>query len=280
MTLLLLALVSGALAFAQTPAPSPTGAQQNQAPPAASTSKTGDAYDVPDRWSLGVFYWMTDGRPTMIGGQQAVSVPAQSLSLPDARRNAKGVDITAPAGRYNTLEISGFEAKGFGSLTTPISLSLFGTAFANGDFLATDFRLRNVKVSWNYLTWPAPPGNSRFRLKTLWQVQYVDMRMEAIAPLDASLPGATGSKTIILPTLGLGVDLVASKHFRIEAKASGFALPHRSAIVDGEGTAVGRFGHVEVFAGGKYFYFKTSPKADEYFKGALKGPFAGIRWVF
>jgi hypothetical protein len=58
------------------------------------------------------------------------------------------------------------------------------------------------------------------------------------------------------------------------------AIPHHSAIGDAEGTVVIRIRSLEIFAGGKTLYFKTSPQSDTYTKGTLWGPYGGLRWVF
>ena len=39
-----------------------------------------------------------------------------------------------------------------------------------------------------------------------------------------------------------------------------------------------RIGHLELRAGAKAFIFRTSPKADYFYRGNIGGAFVGIRW--
>jgi hypothetical protein len=80
--------------------------------------------------------------------------------------------------------------------------------------------------------------------------------------------------------LGLGLGNTVSRHFRWEAKGSGFALPHRSGMWDAEGTVAVRFGRIELLAGEKAYYFKTSAKKDQFFKATVTGAYAGLRFYF
>ena len=190
--------------------------------------------------------------------------------------------IAIPAGKFNRLEISYFQANGVGNSTAPQNLDLFGATVPADDYLAINYRVRNYKVSWNYLTWPSPPENAKFRIKTLWEIQYTTIGASVDAPFETSISftPAVGSKYIFLPTFGLGGEYVPSKHFRIEGGGSAFGFPHKAELWDAEANAVGRIGHFEIYAGAKIFHFKTSPNADNYFEGTLKGPYAGLRFVF
>jgi len=86
------------------------------------------------------------------------------------------------------------------------------------------------KVSYEYLTWPYPVGGRHFRLKTLWQVQYITMKTIFDAPIKSSTPDSTGaytdystigSKSYITPALGLGSHEYATRNLRLEANLSG-----------------------------------------------------------
>jgi hypothetical protein len=199
--------------------------------------------------------------------------------------------LTIPTGRSNRIEISAWEARASGSTTATRDYSFFGETFHKNDFLVTENRVRNVKVTWNYLSFPYPPLDSKFRLKTLWEFQYVSTRPVITAPYtavaatddSAAVPAvqAIGKRNIFLPTLGLGVELIPSeKHFRVEAKGTAMAFPGRSQIWDTEGSAVLRLGSLEIFAGARYFHYRTSQKNDQYVEGNMWGPLGGVRWVF
>ena len=90
----------------------------------------------------------------------------------------------------------------------------------------------------------------------------------------------TVSQRIMLPAVGLGVEYVMSRHFRLEVRGSGMIIPHRSTIADAEGNAVVRVRSLEFFVGGKFLHFKTTSNSDTYISGTLWGPDAGVRWVF
>jgi hypothetical protein len=194
--------------------------------------------------------------------------------------------FTTRAGRSNRLEFSAFEIRGTSNTVATQDLVLFGDEFEEDEPLVTDYRIRNAKFSLNYLTFPNPPADSKLRFKTLWEVQYAQIRTLTVAPLRATsdVPAfpTPGSRTVFLPTVGLGVEVVPSpRHFRLDIRASGLGFPNRSAILDGEAAAVIRAGrHLELFGGYKAFYVRTSPKKDHFFSATIGGPFFGIRWVF
>jgi len=55
------------------------------------------------------------------------------------------------------------------------------------------------------------------------------------------------------------------------------AIPHHSAIADGEAALVYKVSRIELRGGFKGFYFKTTPKGDFYMRGRLVGGVVGIR---
>src|SRR5262249_12228896 len=121
--------------------------------------------------------------------------------------------------------------------------------------------------------------NRGFRLKPRWQFQYASIKSTSDPPLSANPPApGTGSKSVYLPGLGLGITEYLSKNLRVEALASGFAIPSHSALANAEADIAYKFGRLELRVGGKVFYFKTSPQADFYMKGLLAGAFAGLRF--
>jgi hypothetical protein len=70
----------------------------------------------------------------------------------------------------------------------------------------------------------------------------------------------------------------ATRNFRFEANLSGFWLPHRFNLVDSDASFGYRMGKFELRAGAKAFLFRTSPKADYFYKGNMGGVFVGFRW--
>jgi hypothetical protein len=248
--------------------------------------------DIESIFSVSLFYWKpSDGDARLAGGRLSPDPPAQTIDLVGKPKDTPGIILTFPTGRSNRLELSFWEARSSGSTTPTIAHTSFGQSFDRNEFLTTENRVRSVKISWNYLSYPYPPLDSKFRLKTLWEIQYVQARPVITAPFTAepaqgdtpALPAlrAMASRKVILPTVGLGVEYIPSiKHFRVEAKGSAMAFPGKSQIWDTEASAVARAGNFELYVGAKRFHFRTSPGSDQYVEGNLWGPFAGVRWVF
>ncbi|HEX5432568.1 MAG TPA: hypothetical protein VFW83_11425 [Bryobacteraceae bacterium] len=285
--------------FAQQPAPPPPPAPSPAQPQAQqqTAGQTPSPFDqtpsdpVEFGASVKVFYWLSASHPNLLlgtpptdvfGNPQPIPTGSENLAYPAANKRTPGVEITFPAGKFNRLEISFFQTDGSGTSVAPINLSLFGTNIPASELLSTTYRVRNLKVTWNYLTWPDPPEDSKFRIKTLWEFQYIGINSVVDAPLETSIAfaPAVGKNSIFYPTFGVGAEYVPSRHFYFEARASGFAFPGRSVIGDTEGNAVIRFGHVAIFGGEKLYHFKTSPHKEQYIDGTLSGPFFGVRWIF
>jgi hypothetical protein len=158
-------------------------------------------------------------------------------------------------------------------------LNFFGNPFLLGDKLQVNYRIRNVKATWDYLMYPAPP-TSKLRYKALFGFEYVGARPTINAPLDTSATQAQGSRNVFLPTLGVGVDFVANKYIRMELRPSAMAFPHKAYILDGDASIVVSVRHVEVVGGGRYFHFRTSPNSDQFIRATLTGPYLGVRYTF
>jgi hypothetical protein len=230
--------------------------------------------------SITLYDWLPSGGPSLHAGTQAILPPPHDLKLPGKPSRAYGGTITIPMKGSSRLEFSFLTLNDRGNAFAPTDLGLFGGTIAQGEPLAMSYSLRHLKLSYNFLTYPNPPQDAKFRVKTLWEVQFVQLYPSVTAALSAPDQPLTATQRIILPTVGLGMEYVPSKHFRMELRGSGMALLHRSALGDAEGSAVVRLGRIEIFAGGKVLYFKTSPKSDTYMRGALWGPYGGVRWVF
>ncbi|MCU1233555.1 MAG: hypothetical protein JWP63_1522 [Candidatus Solibacter sp.] len=238
-------------------------------------------------WYFGLIGWLPVGQSFVDKGHAATFTTATKLQLAGTSKGAPGAEIGIAAGRHNSLRISYFQSKTSGTTTAPTDLVIFSQPYLKGDQLTTNAKLRNVKISYEYLTWPFPVESRHFRLKTLWQVQYLDMKTIFDAPIKSGTPDSTGaytsyatlgSKSIVTPSIGLGVHEYASRNFRFEANVSGFALPHRFQLVDGDATIAYRIGHIELRAGAKAMHFRTSPKQDYFYRANLGGVFVGVRW--
>jgi hypothetical protein len=230
--------------------------------------------------SIGLYDWLPNGGPSLRAGTKAVLPPPHDLNLPQKPSRAYGGMITFPTKGNTRLELSYLTLSDAGNAIAPTDLGLFAGTIPKGEPLATSYSLRHFKASWNYLTYPNPPQDAKFRFKTLWEFHYLQIKPTVVATVTAPDLPLTDSQRILLPAVGLGVEYVASKHFRLEARGSGMLIPHHSGVGDAEGTAVVRVGSLEIFAGGKALYFRTTPQSDTYIKGTLWGPYGGLRWVF
>lgn len=267
----------------QNPAPAPAPPPPAPQPPAPPLN-----FYTGDGTSLTLFYWGPTGHPTLKTGTADTNPEPSNLDLAGKSRPAQGAALSIPIGKSgHNIRISYFRVLGDGDTTATQAITVFGANFNPGDYLATHFNVQNAKVSLDYLSWPYPLKNSRFRLKTLWECQITWINSSIDAPLLAGETDAAGNAVqttgygthwFVYPTLGLGIDYLVSKNFRFEARASGFAFPHRSTIWDTEATLNYRFGHFELQAGGKGFHFKTSPQQQEYLSATLSGVFVGVRW--
>jgi hypothetical protein len=232
--------------------------------------------------SVQPWYWLTSASPEVHPGKlSAVKEPA-SLDFPGKARNGMGVTFSVPAGKKNSLRFSYFRVQGSGDAITPTNLALFSIGYTAGDRLYTKYKLQNVKVSWDFLSYTF---HNNIRFKTLWEAQATGFDTKVDSPLKATDSETVsyygeGKKWLFYPTFGLGLEQAVGKNFRWEVKGSGFGLPKRAALADAEASAVIKVGKAELLAGYKMFYVKTSPKTEFYFKQMLSGPYVGLRWYF
>jgi hypothetical protein len=221
-------------------------------------------------------------------GHASTFTDPSKLQLAGKSHGAEGVEIGIAVGLHNSVRVTYFQSKISGSTTSPATETvIFGQVYEPGNVLSTNAKLSVGKISYEYLTWPYPVERRHFRLKTLYQVQYLQMKSIFDAPILSATPSAAGvftsyatngSKSLISPTFGVGVHEYTTRRLRFEANASGFMLPHRLQIWDVDGTVAYRAGSIELRAGVKAFHFRTSPNADYYYRGTVGGVLVGLRW--
>lgn len=263
----------------QIPQPAPPVPQQTPAPTSAPPEISADDPDAGE--PVMFYYWLSKGTGKLLPGAVAAVPLNQVLGLPNASPRSLGASISMPAGKFNHLELSYFQADGSGTSYATVPLSLFGNNVPQGDFISTTYRVRFAQLTWNYLTWPAPPEDAKFRVHTLYSFSYTSDSVTIDAPyeLSTTFQPPHGTRNIFYPTFGLQAEYVPSKHLYIQAKTFGFGLPHKAALGDMEVSAVARFKHLEIFGGYKFFHLKTSTASDQYFTQNLGGPMGGVRWV-
>ncbi|MGH9665985.1 MAG: hypothetical protein ACRD9L_16285, partial [Bryobacteraceae bacterium] len=249
--------------------------QPPEQPPAQTAEEPGSGEDL---LSSELDGWQPQTHPLLRGGAADTNTDPGNLSLSGHVAASPGVTASFPAGRGSRLQISYFQVQGRAEPVAAEDPALFNQAFTAGDALVAGYKLHNVKISWNYLTYPSPPDGAKLRIRTLWEVQYTTMHSKIDAPNDENAARAAGTKNVIFPTLGLGLDYRAARNIRLEAKASGFALIHRADLYDAQASAVVRIGRVGVHAGARIFHVKTSPRADQYYAATLWGPYVGFEW--
>jgi hypothetical protein len=296
-SMIILGLVSGPLRAQDSPPPPQAPPQPATQPPASAsqpvvvpspTPKPKDPYVLDDGGlSIEPLYWINKAQPRLEGGKAAVGP-----GVFDYNGNAKagiGAEIGIPAGRSNTLRISYFRIQGNAGVTLPQDATIFSEAYTAGEFINATYKIQALKVSWDYLSYSWHKPNTTIRLKTLYEVQYVNTGVNTAAPYllpttDASgntdYFTASGTKSVILPTFGMAIGSSLGKYFRWDVRGSGFGLPHRSVIADVQGTIAVRLGKVELVGGERFFHFKTSPQSDMYVTDTLQGVFAGIRYAW
>lgn len=283
-------LLAAAAGYAQNQPPAqppPQTTSQQTAEAAARTppapKETPSTVNTGGGWSIEPIYWLTTVHPVLLAGAANVHTDPGSFDYPGAAKYALGGVISMPLGAASSLRFSYFQSYRSSSTTAGANLNLFGTAIGRGDFLSTYYQIKDYKVSYDYLTYFFHRGSADFRIKTLWEFQFLDVANTVYdnAPNGDgtfTLNTASGTRSIIYPSFGLGFEGTLSRHFRFEAKGSGFAFPHRAVIGDSEGALALRSGHLEFLVGARALHFKTSPKKDQYVRGTIYGPYVGVRY--
>lgn len=240
-------------------------------------------------WWIGLIGWLPVGSTYVDKGKQATYTASSYLQFPGTSKGQPGGEIGVAAGLHNTIRFTYMFSKAGGTSIAPTDVVYFGQTYNKGDELSSSYKMSNYKLSYEYLTWPYPVESRHFRLKTLWQMQYITFRSNYDAPIRSSTPdsagnltnyAATGSKSFFTPTLGLGFHEYATRNFRFEANVSGFGIPHSFSVVDGDASVGYRVSKIELRAGYRALRFRSSAKSDYYFRGTLSGAFVGVRYQF
>lgn len=237
--------------------------------------------------SVSLFYWLSPAKPKMRTGAEIPEGARADLDFPrKSWQSVPGIVLSLPGGGQHTFRMSYFRTRGQGNTFAANDTAIFGTGFAPGDYLNTNYTLQNAKISFDYLSWPFPVNFKSLRVKTFWELHYTGVKYAIDAPLrptedeDGNFINnfADGSHWFLYPAFGIGVEKMVSRRFRVEAKASGFALPNRPRLVDAEAFAAYRAGQYEFQFGAKAFHFRTSPREEQFMTGTLSGAYVGLRW--
>jgi hypothetical protein len=278
----------------QSQPPATPAAQTTQQPAPVPSPQPGSQSTVPDypdprTFTIGLFYWDTGpGKETSYyGGSQATDY--ETLTDWGRAKRTPGIEVSLPITRTGELKAEYFRTQGDGNQTASTQLDIFGTEYAQGTLLATQYKIQSVKLYLDDLLFPHKFPVARLRFKALYEVEYVQVKGVIDAPIleNTLIPlmesaSANASKQIIYPVFGLAAEYALSPHVLFRADASGFAIPHHAVLWDAEATIAYRRGAWEIRGGGKAFHFKSSPNSDEYASATLAGAFIGLRyhWPF
>jgi hypothetical protein len=268
---------------------------QIQAPPAPPPRLPDVRQPGETGWWFGLNAWFPTQKPKWDKGRGAAFDDSARVDLQGKPKYAEGAELGLAVGLHNTLRFSYFETRASGGIPNiPKQLQLWEQTYEAGTYLQTSYRLQHGKMSFDYLTWPFPVESRRFRLKTLWQVQYTSIRTSFDAPfkpliddsgnpiLDASgnliSYAGIGTRYFISPEFGLGAAYYSGRHIRWEANAAGWTWPHRNTVWDADTSLNFKYGHMELRVGAKAFHFKTSTQQDYYGRGTIGSAFVGVRW--
>jgi hypothetical protein len=277
-------------ASSQTPAPPPSTPAPVQQPSATLRAPV----EVPSLvnnghgLSLDVLYWFGKSSPDLRGGATDVNTQPGNFNYNSSYSSDKAIHyrVSIPIGNNSVVRSSYFQTQRTGFTTIPVDSILFGQAVVGGDPAATRYKIEGFKVSYEYLSYFWKRRSSEVRFKTLYELQRISVTNEVddfVLNNDGvtyTVNTATGSRAVFLPTFGVGIEYTMSPHFRIEARGSGFGLPHKGDIGDAEATLAYRRGRIEILGGYRFLHFKTNPKSDQYNVGNLYGPYAGLRFYW
>ena len=266
------------------PSVSSAQAPQQTAPSVPAPPEAPDTID--GVLNVGLTYGYSPFHPVIKTGKGSTDATLSSFKIPGNNKGLAGAVISIPAGQHNSVRISYFRMQGNGNTVAGSPFSFFATGFNQGDNVSGSFTLQNAKASLDFLSWPFPLKDSKFRVKTLWEVQFTQIRASLAAPERATTDAdgnyvanaGQGTEWFILPSFGMGVQYRATRSFRWEAKASGFGLPHRSAIGDAETFVARKRGQWEFVLGAKAFYFKTSARREAYVHALMPSAYIGFRY--
>jgi hypothetical protein len=267
-------------------APTTTTAS-SQSPPAAK-KRAGPDYPDPRTITFGIWEWATlpGTGPDVKGGNAAAGYSTLDNFGKD-HPITPGLEFSMPITRTGIIHLEAYLNKGDGSQNATVMTTLYGTQYLPGDYLSTQYQIRSAKMYYEDLLWPYKFPVSKFRLRSLWEFQWVGLSSTIDAPLKAVTTNSSGTaqsntalggETILWPTLGLAAEYAITPHVLLRAEASGFGIPHHAGLWDAQGTVSYRHKSWEVLGGFRALYFKSSPQQSEFMYGMIDGGFVGLRW--
>jgi len=246
-------------------------------------------------WWVGFTAWIPTEQPIFDKGEASNYTTLSKVTMAGKPKYAAGAEFGMALGLHNFLRLSGFEVRAAGDFTAATNLTLFNSNYNSGWLMSSDYQVRDVKLSFEYLTWPYPVESRKVRLRTLYQLHYVTVRSGFDAPTQPLFDSAgnplvnsggqaitfqtSGTKWFLSPALGAGLSYYVSPRLRVEANGAGFFIPHHFAVADTDASINYRIlGQFELGLGGKLYDYKTSTKAAYYQTGFLGSVAVSLKW--
>lgn len=243
---------------------------------------------------LGITLSVPKQAPIFDRGHAATFPQASLVTMQGSPKYQASAEVGIALGLHNALRISYWGIRAAGDFVAAQDLTLWNQTYSKGTTVSTNYRIQDLKLSFDYLTWPYPVESKKYRLKTLWQVHYISARTAFDAPLlplvdatGAPLVDATGNplsyaaqgtKWWVTPAFGLGWTQYISRNVRVDINGSGFLIPHKWSVYDTDASLNFRTGHFEWQIGAKAFHYKSSPAGEFFIRNTMASAFVGIRW--
>jgi hypothetical protein len=274
----------------QTANPPQTATPQSQ-PAGSQTAKPKaerDNEDIDRFFSIEAAYSQVQGQPTLAGGAQFDTASGSVLHYTGSNTASYSGSLIIPMPSRADLRFSYYHFIGSGAQTlTQLGVTYFSVPYVQGTYLAPSYSFQQGELSYEYLSLPWPADTHKFRLYTLFSMDYFNISTVINGPFlsTVSTTGnevqtiATGGKNIILPSFGLRIEYPLAKNVRVEASASGFGIPHHAGFWEADANAsIHITRKLEFVLGARTFYYKTSFQSDEYFHQNVIAPYGGLRY--
>lgn len=279
----------------QTANPPQTASPQSQ-PAGGQTAKPRaepGIQDVDRFFSVEGTYSWVQGQPTLAGGAGFGYATGSVLDYTGKNTASYSASMIIPMPARADLRFSYYHFLGSGAQTLNLgTLSLVGATYfdvpyAQGTYLAPSYSFQQGEASYEYLSLPWPVETHKFRLYTLFNMDYFKVSTVINAPYLSSVDSngnevttiSSGSKNIIFPSFGLKIEYPLAKNVRLEASASGFGIPHHAGFWEADANAAVHITRkIEFVLGARALYYKTSPQGNEYFYQTVLEPYGGLRY--
>jgi hypothetical protein len=281
-----------AQAPAQTPAPQSPSAQSapipaSPAPPAAPAVKPAPDYPDPRGLMLGAFYFTTQ---SYRGGD--ISSGHQATAFEDVYNLGKGhgtpgFEASYPITRTGTVYGEYWVAKYDGNQNLAYQTNPFAQTYLAGSTIATTEKVEHSRFYLDDLLWPHLFPVPRFRVKSIWAVEWTKVSATVDTPGVQASTSATGltsggpiaaAHSVILPEFGLAAEYALTPHVLARFDVMGFGIPHHADTWESDAYLSVRRHSIEVVVGGKALHYKTTAQSSDYFIGNVFGGYLELRW--